>query len=411
MDIATLQTILSSCHSGAMLASARLLEKATTGTLRSGSTSAALARGYVVMARQELFRRIEPTELGLSPTQILPETIFLILKPSDDEIAQTSPHPSLGAPPPREEVARQERELNRLKSRCGRLLFQALVEDALTNHCHNNLDIRRYLTLLDAAEREEIRATLVSEGRLEHHGTDTDLAREFLVYLALLSRLERDRLSACLPILDSASLRKLTEDLATDVDLNSIERTCQPLLAVISGHDEPEHDFDPYVVDLEARAERFHQRRQLVDAASAMMQVARLSTGDRSRRAEDLARSHLRDLVRGLRDPLHLNDAVSAQLETSLYPVLEKADQGIYVTSERRLLLELQAVVDETERPAQSLDIYRWITSVGVRPIRRVLPHQETVQAARRLQTVLRYLPGVRLDEPESGKLRELFKG
>ena len=411
MDIATLQTILCSCHSGAMLASARLLEKATTGTLRSGSTSAALARGYVVMARQELFRRIEPTELGLSPTQILPETIFLILKPSDDEIAQTSPHPSLGAPPPREEVARQERELNRLKSRCGRLLFQALVEDALTNHCHNNLDIRRYLTLLDAAEREEIRATLVSEGRLEHHGTDTDLVREFLVYLALLSRLERDRLSACLPILDSASLRKLTEDLATDVDLNSIERTCQPLLAVISGHDEPEHDFDPYVVDLEARAERFHQRRQLVDAASAMMQVARLSTGDRSRRAEDLARSHLRDLVRGLRDPLHLNDAISAQLETSLYPVLEKADQGIYVTSERRLLLELQAIVDETERPAQSLDIYRWITSVGVRPIRRVLPHQETVQAARRLQTVLRYLPGVRLDEPESGKLRELFKG
>lgn len=410
MDIATLQAGLGACHSGAMLASARLLEKATAGASRNGSTSAALARGYVVMARQDLFRRIEPTELNLSPTQVLPETIFLVLKPTDDEIAQTRPHPSLGAPPPREEVVRQERESNRLKSRCGRLLFQAMVEHALANHSSSNVDVRRFLRHLDAAEQEEIRATLISEGRLAHNGSESDLAREFLVYLALLSRLERDRLAACLPILDSVSLHQLTKDLAEHIDLDGIVRTCQPMLATATGKDEPERDIDPYVAQLEARAERFHRRRQLVDAASAMMQVARLSTGDRSRRAEDLAKSHLRDLVRGLRDPLHLDDSITAQLESGLFPVLEKADQGIYITSERRLLLELQAIVDETERPAQSLDIYRWITSVGVRPIRRVLPHQETVQAARRLQAIMRHLPGVRLDEPESDALRELFR-
>jgi len=132
MDIHILESELRACHPGALLAAPRILEKATaSGGALSGS-SVAMARGYVVMPRQDLFRRVEPGELGITPTLALPETVYLIARPTDDDIARTRSHPSLGQQPPREEIDRQEREARRLRERCGKLLFQALVEEALT---------------------------------------------------------------------------------------------------------------------------------------------------------------------------------------------------------------------------------------------------------------------------------------
>ena len=411
MDINTLEAELRACHAGALLASPRVLEKATAsgGALR-GST-VAMARGYVVMARQDLFRRVEPTEVGITPTMVLPETVYLVARPTDDDLARTRSHPSLGTQPPREEIDRQERETRLLRGRCGRLLFQALVEDALTGPGWNAAEAAGFLDTLDIVAREEIRSTLEAEGRLAHGGSDEDLAREFLVYLALLDTLEPDRLPICLPILDADLLRKHSARLAARVNLAELAGLCQPLLGIAPGARETEQEPDPYVLQLEGSAERCHERRDLVGAACAMIQVARLSTGDRSRRAEDLARSHLRELAAGLAGPLHLRAADAARLEARLFPVLEKADQGRFITNEYRLLLELQGIMNEAERPARSLDIYRWLTSVGTRPVSRQLPHQDMVQASRRLQSVLRYLPGARIDEEDSAALRDLFRG
>jgi len=411
MDIHILESELRACHPGALLAAPRILEKATaSGGALSGS-SVAMARGYVVMPRQDLFRRVEPGELGITPTLALPETVYLIARPTDDDIARTRSHPSLGQQPPREEIDRQEREARRLRERCGKLLFQALVEEALTGPGWNTAEAAATLGMLDIVAREEIRATLEAEGRLDHAAADEELAREFLVYLALLDTLEAERLPICLPILDRELLGRLMLRIKGLVNLAGLAAQCRPLLVSDGDKADPEVEPDPYVLQLEASAERCHAGRDLVGAACAMIQVARLSTGDRSSRAEDLARSHLRELAAGLAGPLHLAPADVARLETRLYPVLEKADQGRFITNEQRLLLELQAIMSESERPARSLDIYRWLTSAGTRPVSRQLPHQDMVQASRRLQAVLRYLPGVRVDEADSAALRDIFRG
>lgn len=411
MDIQALEGELRACHPGALLATPRVLEKATASGGALGGSMVAMARGYVVMARHDLFRRVEPTEVGITPTMVLPEVVYLVARPTDDALARTRSHPSLGNSPPREEIDRQERETRLLRGRCGRLLFQALVEDALTGPGWDDGTAGEFLGMLDIVAREEVRATLEAEGRLAHGAPEVDFAADFLVYLALLDTLEPERLPACLPILEPDLLRKLAARLGARVNLGELAARCQPLLGIAPGARETEQEPDPYVLQLEGSAERCHERRDLVGAACAMIQVARLSTGDRSRRAEDLARSHLRELAAGLAGPLHLRGADIGRLEARLYPVLEKADQGRFITNEYRLLLELQGIMNEAERPARSLDIYRWLTSVGASPVSRQLPHQDMVQASRRLQAVLRFLPGARVDEEDSAALRDLFRG
>ena len=165
MDIHILESELRACHPGALLAAPRILEKATaSGGALSGS-SVAMARGYVVMPRQDLFRRVEPGELGITPTLALPETVYLIARPTDDDIARTRSHPSLGQQPPREEIDRQEREARRLRERCGKLAPGA--------HAHAvSAEPRRHLRELPVAQVVERhhrgRLALPHQGRRRH---------------------------------------------------------------------------------------------------------------------------------------------------------------------------------------------------------------------------------------------------
>jgi hypothetical protein len=66
---------------GGVLAPMRILERMECGGVAWLGNRRLSARGYLVVARQDLWRKVEPEELGVPPTRLLPESILLVLKP------------------------------------------------------------------------------------------------------------------------------------------------------------------------------------------------------------------------------------------------------------------------------------------------------------------------------------------
>ena len=64
---------------GGVLAPMRILERMECGGVAWLGNRRLSARGYLVVARQDLWRKVEPEELGVPPTRLLPDSILLVL--------------------------------------------------------------------------------------------------------------------------------------------------------------------------------------------------------------------------------------------------------------------------------------------------------------------------------------------
>src|SRR5262249_41100271 len=116
--------------------------------------------------RQELFRYLEPDELGLEPDHRLPATVILLARPSTEQLQ------ALG----RETIL----------SRYCRLLFHAHVHVALDRLQQEGrltpADIRTRVEQIGATEFSEIRTVLVQENGLLPPPEDVHVYIEFVAF-------------------------------------------------------------------------------------------------------------------------------------------------------------------------------------------------------------------------------------
>src|SRR5262245_47982496 len=149
MNLAELQKTLREVDEAAVLVSPRILERVVRDACALPSFSWNVPHWKTFVAnRQQLFRHAEQADLELQPDQLLPETVILLARPSNDELSWTDRSRDAGEKP-------------RLLLKYWRRLFHARVHLALMERQQAGL-----LTAEGVAARaEELGRTLFEEVR------------------------------------------------------------------------------------------------------------------------------------------------------------------------------------------------------------------------------------------------------
>jgi hypothetical protein len=158
------------------------------------------------------------------------------------------------------------------------------------------------------------------------------------------------------------------------------------------------------------RRDRSTERGNTVRAIISSLRGARRAPSRSKRsKAESTADSDLRLLVKRLREsvgfPLSENDDWHGVLKA----LSKNAIQGFW-NSEKRLLYDLQKVCLDKERVSFRVDLLRWVTSLGSKPLRRPLYNLQEVQMAKHLASAAGRLAHVRLSGLEREKLTQLLE-
>lgn len=401
---------------GGVLAPLRIMERMEAGGLAWFGNRRILARGYLLVSRQDLWRKVETEELGISPTRVLPDTVLLLLKPPDDELhlLESPPTEPTGnrAVFITEEQERLVRSRSDLLGRLTRRVLMARLEQALIEAGWNLEKSHIYEEKIPSCEMDEIRSVLLRDGRCRADATVDRYLLEFLPWFGMLVSLEKRLLGAFFPGLTGDTVEGLTRLLGEQISLERIlaEVVDSGFNGFQSGQNgqATEDEPDPYLERHRRLAEESESRGQWVSAALEQMRESRLCVGKRSENALSRARANLRLLVDALLDPLGLTDVDASELASALDPVLDKADQG-ESREEAVFLRHLQAMHDGVANRAYALDVVEYAMSLGVRPWKRQLHYLGLVQVSGRLKSLLSLLPVIRVPDPARGSLARVL--
>lgn len=158
------------------------------------------------------------------------------------------------------------------------------------------------------------------------------------------------------------------------------------------------------------RRDRSTERGNTVRAIISSLRAARCAPSRSKRsKAESTAESDLRLLVKRLREAIGFPISDSNQWHSVLMALSSNAIQGFW-NSEKRLLYDLQKVCLDKERVSYRVDLLRWVTSFGSKPLRRPLYNLQEVQMAKHLASATARLVHVRLSGIEREKLTDLLE-
>ncbi len=352
-------------------------------------------------------RVIDRDELGLEKGEPPPPMMILIAGPEPDE---------LGARP-RAEVLRD----------CWRRLFHARVDVAVGGRMADGTigpgGLRDRIRRLDPSAFEEARSVLRQEESLLPPGDDPAVYVEFAaVYLEL--RAFADHL---VPVYFPAILDRPAADrvFAEDVDAGALLAATRPPGAAGPGPSpsdedddpepaqEPEHEHEAHSGSrhrrLLRRADRAAGRGNLVRAASLRAHAARLAGSSLAGQARSSARKALEQLAVRLKAALGLDEADLREWRKALVAPLERSSRGFW-TAEARMLYDLQKACVDHERPFFAVDVVAWATSLGRRPIKRLLPHHQDVLIVQHLRGAARHLTAARLPDADRARASRLLR-
>jgi hypothetical protein len=418
MKRADLQRALRAADEAAVLVSPRILERiiqqiANLPALHWGVPH---AKCYVV-DRQMLFRHAEQADLELEPDQLLPRTVILLARPSDDDLKGLEPdvlllkfwrrlfhasiHYHFEAPQPTEQEPRsngnQETGIQAVLPCPARTPRPPLTEE----------DVRQRVETIGRSEFDEIRTVLIHDGYLPPNADDKAVYIEFVSVYLEHRYFAANLLDNFFPGLrDRAKIDKL---LAQDVDAaelfrrSRLEGAPDPVMPSDTRSDES-HE---YYWKLLRAADRSAQSGNLVRAAILRTTASRVAPASLTESTRRQAEEDMRLLSRRLQAALQWNDAETDEWYSELRKLLDKADQG-YHPVEARLLHDLQSVCIDHERDIFTLDVIEWLLSAGRRPIKRQLPSQRHVRITRHLRSARERLPAVRLTDIDRQHLGRL---
>lgn len=186
-----------------VLAPMRILERMETGGVAWLGNRRILARGFLVVSRQDLWRKVEPEEVSVPPTRLLPDTVLLLLKPPEDEakllespgLVQQAQTPGVIS----EEQERLEKRRAETLGKLTRRLVMARLEQVLLERGWGPEQALEFAAQIPACEMDEIRQVLARDGRCRHEAPVERVLLEFLPWFGMLSTLEPERLGAFFP--------------------------------------------------------------------------------------------------------------------------------------------------------------------------------------------------------------------
>ena len=398
---------------GGVLAPMRIMERMETGGVAWLGNRRLAARGYLVVSRQDLWRKVEPEELAVSPTRLLPDTVLLLLKPGEDETKLLeSPGLVRQAQTPgviTEEQERLEKKRAETLGKLTRRLVMARVEQVLVEGRWDSEAAGEFAETIPSCEMDEIRQVLARDGRCRPDAPAERVLLEFLPWFGMLSSLEPERMGACFPGLAPQTAKSLGEKLESKTRLGLIVRESLDLdYPFHPGGAAADEEADPYLEKHRRLAEEAESQGQWVTAALEQVRESRLCVGKRSENALARARANLRLLVESVAPPLGLDNEEAESFLTALDPVLDKAEQG-ESGEESAFLRNLQSMSDGLANKAYALDVVEYAISLGVRPWKRQLHYLGLVQVSGRLKTLLGLLPVMRVSDNSRVILQRLL--
>ncbi len=355
----------------------------------------------IAVDRSTALTVVEPDELGLEPSENLPETLVLI---SMAELGALEGRPAI--------VALHGLWRLLLQAR-GRLeTTEALREDRVSVR-----ELRRRIDRIGQTEFDEVRAVLAEEGRLPPEATDRTTYAEFAATYIDFRHLAPDRLKLVFPgIVDIASVDDV---LGLDLDVACLLRETRPTgaaevvpearpwdqMPVVEKDNVAVTGADRFVSEgptrgLLERAEAASAKGNLVRAAILRRRAADVESPRYTDRRRSEARTELNKLARRLRAALDLDESRSSAWRHTLHALIDSASRGLW-PFEARLLYDLQKVCIDHERNVYATSLVGWVFSAGRQPIARLLPHQREVLMVKHLRSALVRLPKVRLAETD----------
>lgn len=394
MKLSELQQVLHKITPAAVLVSPQVLDRVIqqVNNLPAFPWDVPHRESYVV-DRQDLFRHIEQEDLNLSPEHLLPSTVILLLRPSNDSLATATRDAVLGA--------------------YWRRLFHASIHLLLEQRWKDGQlkldEIRRRIDEIGQSQFQEIRRVLTEERYLLDRAEDQTVYIEFAAVFLELRYFAANLLPIYFPSMrDTAAVEAI---LGRDLDAvalfnqTRLEGASNPVPATDTSSDES----NDFYWKLIRGAERAADSGNTVRAAILRTRAARVAPANLTRSTRALAEGDMTHLAQRLKAALELSDAETQEWPTYLKNLLDKADQGTHPV-EADLLFELQNVCLDAEQGIYALSLVDWALSMGRRAIKRELPYQRQVRSIKHLRSAALRLTQSRVSDGDRQQLGRLIQ-
>jgi len=409
--IEELRKAISATDPTAYLIEARVVRRLVRKQAKHPSLAFALPHGDIqVVTSEEISETILPDELGLKEPLNCKVDVILLQLPNADQLEHW----------PDEE----------LKLLLWRRLFHAHIDREL-KHLQQPDALALVQSQIDAlgqVEFDEAHHVLRNEMRLTDPDSRVEAFREWISHYWEFSVFDPGRIDTWFPSMQQ--IDRVDQKMRLDLPIEQIlERTKIPGAASIEAQSREAQDEmvlkntqKGWSIELtQGTSERkylWHMRRRdrstergnTVRAITSALRAARCAPSRNKRaKAESTAESDLRLFVKRLREAIGFSATEDNEWHAVLLALAKNAIQGFW-NSEKRLLYDLQKVCLDKERISYRVDLLRWITSFGHKPLRRPLYNLQEVQMAKHLASATARLVQVRLSGIERERLTNLLE-
>jgi len=412
LDASQLERILQQVEPRAFLVPPRILRRLIKNHLGLGRLGVQVPhRDVYAVASKDLLEVVEGSELGLRQGTSFPSVVFLLERPTSEELASVA----------RSDVLRDY----------WRLLFHARIHACLDPQLAPDhlvsLKLQHQLARLSDAEVSEIETVLKQEGLITANADRLTTLIEFAAYYLELKRFAPTLLPRTFPGLDNPQeIETILAGLVQDESLfhatflpGASAPLTEPMPRPGDHLDETPVDSVEWEIDpnnkassaLIQRAEQVAARGNLVRAAILKTQAGRQAdSGPRdSEPVSAGAKDELFRLVQRLQRALGFDGTEAERWRRALPPLLARSARGFW-TPEARLLYDLQKVCVDHEREVFRMDLVGWVISFGRRPLRRVQPYLREVMTTNHLRSASRRLVSTRLPNEERARLATVLQ-
>lgn len=375
----------------ARLVPTRVLRRIIKQEQRVGALAFHLVhRRSLTIAPAAALRAVEETDLGLTPTEPLPDFLLLIECPD--------------LPMPRAEA------LGWIWRRLFHASVHAIIDARIAEGLLDEREVRQRIEAIGRREFAEIRSVLEADAWLLTPRDEVSVYGEFVAVFLELRFFAASLVWSCFPGIDN--LDAVAEVIDADVDGRALFDATRPAGAadpaphpVEDGPREVAPPPDEVVARSEgrfrrllARADRARSLGNVVRSAILRTRAARLAGMSRAGQARSGSADDVAALSRRLATALEDASVDAKGFRSALGSLLSRADRTIW-SVEARLLYDLQSVCVDHERAIFQLDLKGWLVSLGRRPLKRPLPNQTLIRTSKNLRKAAGRLAKSEIDD------------
>ena len=349
-------------------------------------------------------------ELGLDHNARLPERVILISLPSEKKLERMSDE--------------------ELLLRTWRLLFHARIDFAYTDLYESGRltesVVRERIDQIGQVEFDEIQSTLERENLLIVPDNRSVCYREFGAIFFELQYFAPDWLETWFPSLTDTDW--FARIIGRDIRAAEIFRQTKlpgapdPIRAqqeIID--DSAEDEISDGLANIELRPSPWRYRRYMrkadkatakgnsIRAAECALSAAERGDDEQSAIASKRVAEELKSFVARLQSALNFDDEEAKDWHRAIVGLIRHSTRGAW-NADKKLLYDLQKVCIDHERDSYSVDLVKWIVSLGKTPIKRALPNQREVMMSKHLRSAAARLVSVRLSGYDRERMAVLLR-